>query len=322
MASRTWLTEQEKQWQRLEALLKKSEPSMRLLSAAEMRELALLYRSAVNDLSRIRSLPDTAHLEPYLNSLVQRGHGRVYVRPPVRFRDVADYFLVDFPRCFRKNGAFIAAAFLTFALGAMLAMATVSMDSETERFFLPPPVIDQLDQGILWMDRTQANPSESAFLMTNNIRVAINAFAFGMLLGVGTLILMFHNGMFALGGPLQICLNHGMGIRLLAFITPHGVLELTTIFIAGGAGMMIGYAMLFPEELPRGQAIREKAKEALILILGCCPLLVIAGLIEGMISLNRDVETLPRLLVAFSSLLFLIGYLGFSGREKSSGEAS
>jgi len=163
----------------------------------------------------------------------------------------------------------------------------------------------------------QAAPSESSFLMTNNIRVAINAFAFGALFGVGTLLLLFHNGLFAFGGPLQVCIRHGMGFRLINFMIAHGVIELTTIFIAGGAGMLIGFAILFPGDLPRWQAVREKSKEALVLIMGCFPLLVIAGLIEGLISLNRHVETPIRITVAVLSAICLIVHLGFSGRASS-----
>lgn len=310
-----WFMEQEPQWERLEALLTKSRHSMSSLSSGEIREMALLYRGAVNDLARAQSNPEFQHLEPYLNNLVQRGHGRVYERPPTRLHDVVKYFMVDFPRCFRKNAALIALAAFMFFLGSVIAMITVHLNPETEQYFLPPPVIAQLDQGVLWTDRSQANPSESSFLMTNNIRVAINAFAFGTLFGVGTLLLLLHNGLFAFGGPLQVTMQHGMGHRLLTFICAHGVIELTTIFIAGGAGMLIGFTLLFPGYLPRWQAVRIKAGEALVLILGCVPLLVIAGLIEGLISLNRDIGVTQRILVALASAIFLILYLGFSGRE-------
>jgi uncharacterized membrane protein SpoIIM required for sporulation len=211
----------------------------------------------------------------------------------------------------------ILATFM-FLLGSAIAMIIVRTNPETETFFLPPPVIAQLDQGVLWTDRTQANPSESSFLMTNNIRVAFNAFAFGIVFGVGSLLLLLHNGLFAFGGPLQVCIQHGMGGRLLNFITAHGVIELSTIFIAGAAGMLIGFTLLFPGDLPRWQAVRLKAKESLVLILGCVPLLVIAGLIEGMISLNRNVGSTERTAVAVASAVFLVVYLGFSGRHADS----
>lgn len=315
MTTKRWLAEQEPRWERLEQLLDASRLSTKALSSPEIRELALLYRGAINDLARVQSSAEYRHLEPYLNNLVQRGHGRVYERPPTRLKDVLDFFLRDFPRCFRQNAGLIGLAAVMFFIGSAIAMLTIHLDPDTEAYFMPPPVIEQLDHGILWTDQTGAAPSQSSFLMTNNIRVAINAFAFGVLLGVGTLLLMLHNGMFAFGGPLMVCIRHGMGLRLLTFITAHGVIELTTIFIAGGAGMLIGFAMLFPGDRPRWQAVRLKAQEAFILIMGCFPLLVIAGLIEGLISLNRDVGIVPRLTVAAASFIFLVAYLGFSGRE-------
>lgn len=327
MSEKRWLQERESQWHRLEALLKRFPGSTatwraevpvdlkQRLQPVEIRELGILYRGLINDLSRAQSQPAYHHLEPYLNNLAQRCHALVYERPPTHWGNVLDYFLVDFPRCFRKNFLFIAAALVMFALGAAVAMTLIHRHPETERYFMPPSTIAQLDQGTLWMDQTQANPSQSSFLMTNNIRVAVNAFATGVLLGVGTLLLLFHNGLFAFGGPLQVCIEHGVGARLITFMMAHGVIELTTIFIAGGAGMIIGFSILFPGDRPRRQAVLEKSREALILIMGCFPLLVLAGLIEGMISLNRHVGQPSRIIVAIISAIFLIGYLGFSGRD-------
>jgi uncharacterized membrane protein SpoIIM required for sporulation len=317
MSHKRWLKNQEPDWQRLEVLLEKSRHATVFLSPSEIRELGQLYRGVINDLSRAQSQPEAQHLEPYLNNLVQRCHGRIYERPPTSWKDVAQFFLRDFPRCFRKNAALIGLAFFVFVAGSVVAMLTVYFTPQTETYFLPQPVIDQLDQGVLWTDTMQANPSESSFLMTNNIRVAFNAFTFGVLFGVGTLLLLFHNGLFAFGGPLQVCFQHDMGWKLMNFMLAHGVIELTTIFIAGGAGMMIGFGLLFPGELPRWQAVREKSREAILLIAGCVPLLVIAGIIEGMVSLNQAVPPAVRLAAALASGVWLVAYLGFSGKTPS-----
>lgn len=303
---------------RLEVLLTRSGASLRALSPAEIREMALLYRSLAHDLSRARGRPEARHLEPYLNNLAQRGHARLYAASPASWRDIVRFFMERFPHCFRKNIVWIALAALMFISGSIAAALTVQLDPASEPYFLPPTTIESLDHGILWTDATAPRPSESSFLMTNNIRVAVNAFAFGVFFGIGAMILLFHNGLLAFGGPLQICFRHGMGGRLLAFIAPHGVIELTTIFIAGGAGMLIGFTALFPGRLPRREAIRQKASEALVLMMGCLPLLVIAGVIEGMISLNRDVDSGVRLGISIVSAIGLIIYLGFCGRRNSS----
>jgi uncharacterized membrane protein SpoIIM required for sporulation len=303
--------------QRLEALLARSGNGPGGLSPAEIREMALLYRSLVHDLSRLRGRPEAQPLEPYLNNLAQRGHGRIHAAPPTSWRNVARFFTERFPQCFRRNARWIGLAALLFALGSVAAMLTIQLDPATEPYFLPPGTIENLDRGVLWTDSTGPRPSESSFLMTNNIRVAVNAFALGVFFGAGTLTLLFHNGLFAFGGPLQVCFRHGMGGRLLAFIAPHGVIELTTIFIAGGAGMLIGFTALFPGRRSRREAVREKASEALVLMMGCLPLLVVAGLIEGMISLNREIGPAARFGISALSALGLGAYLGFCGRGSS-----
>jgi uncharacterized membrane protein SpoIIM required for sporulation len=315
MNLKRWVIEREPVWQEAETLVNRSEQSIYQLSPQEIRQIGFLYRSLLTDLARVRSFPDYQHLVPYLNNLVQRIHGRVYTNPPTQLSDILDFFLIKFPQCFRRNIKPILISFLVFCLGAIIAMITVRLDSETSSYFLPQPVIDMVKAGHLWMDNTQAAPSEASMLMTNNIRVAFNAYVMGVFFGVGTLLVMFNNGMYALGGPLQICIQNGMGPKLLLFMIPHGPLELFTIFVSGGAGMIIGLALLFPGDLPRWEAVRQKAKDSMILIAGCIPLLFIAGLIEGNVSLNPGILPPIKIAISIFTILVLILYLGFSGKE-------
>ncbi len=317
MDLKRWVLERETEWTRLEDLLDQSATSIYQLPPEEIRELGLMYRSVINDLSRVRSAPEYQHLVPYLNNLVQRVHAKVYEKPPTRFGDILHFIFVSFPRCFRRNFAPILLSFLTFTLGAILAMVTVQVDNASASYFLSPEIIDRVAEGSLWMDNIQAAPSKSSMLMTNNIKVAFNAYVGGIFFGVGTLVILFFNGMFAFGGPLQICMQYGMGNKLLLFMLPHGIIELTTIFISGGAGMMIGFSMLFPGDKPRWVNVREKAWESLVLIAGCVGLLVIAGIIEGMVSLNQSVPDAVRVLVASTSGVLLFSYLAFSGTGKA-----
>lgn len=310
--SKSWLLAHEQEWKRLEKLVEQAE----MLPPKELREMGFLYRSVLNDLSRIRSTPGYGHLEPYLNNLTLRCHAHVYAQPPMQWRQIRYFLITEFPQAFRKHSKLIGLSFLLFVLGSALAFWTVQLHPETETAFMPDVVINNLKEGKLWMDGQSAAPSEASFLMSNNIRVAFNAYVGGIFFGVGTLLAMFYNGLFAFGGPLGVCYLHGMAPRLLNFVYAHGVIELTTIFIAGGAGMLVGLALVFPGDLPRWTALRLRAKESLVLVLGCVPLLVIAGLIEGLISLNPKVPTDIRLFIAGLSALMLTLYLGFSGRQQ------
>jgi uncharacterized membrane protein SpoIIM required for sporulation len=110
-----------------------------------------------------------------------------------------------------------------------------------------------------------------------------NAFALGALLGVGTLFIMAYNGL-SIGAVLALTYRAGFGDELVAFMAGHGVIELSCIFIAGGAGLLFGNAILAPGDLSRFDALRLRGREAVHLIIGCVPLLVVAGTIEGFIS--------------------------------------
>lgn len=322
MISKNWLALRQPQWLQLETLLNRSEQSVYQLTATEIRELGFLYRGTINDLSRVKTSGEGyQYLESYLNQLVLRCHARVYDNPPTTAQDILHFFLVDFPRCFRKNSLYIFLAFLSFALGAVLGLLSLQHNPELAERFMPYHVIENLKQGKLWMDGENPAASQSSFLMQNNIRVAFQAYVGGIFFGVGTLAAMFYNGLFAFGGPLGVCYLYGVGHRLLNFVYAHGVIELTTIFIAGGAGMMIGSQLLFPGQRPRWKAVQQKSRESLVLVMGCVPLLIIAGIIEGMVSLDASVPTIIRQAIAVLSGLSLIVYLGFSGRKKPGGNA-
>jgi uncharacterized membrane protein SpoIIM required for sporulation len=118
--------------------------------------------------------------------------------------------------------------------------------------------------------------------MVNNIMVTFLAFALGTTAGLGTLAVLALNGL-SIGSVMSLCVKYKF-TPVLTFVAAHGVLELTAIFIAGGAGLLIGKALLMPEDLTRKQALMVNGQLAIKLILGCIPLLVVAGLIEGFLS--------------------------------------
>ena len=119
--------------------------------------------------------------------------------------------------------------------------------------------------------------------MTNNIQVTIYTFAFGAMCGIGTLFYLAFNGA-NIASVLALTYRAGFGNDLVTFMVAHGVIELSCIFIAGGAGLLIGSAMLMPGDLTRADALKTRGMEAVRLMMGVALLLVVAGTIEGFIS--------------------------------------
>jgi uncharacterized membrane protein SpoIIM required for sporulation len=126
-------------------------------------------------------------------------------------------------------------------------------------------------------------PAIATLIFTHNIQVALMAFAAGILFGLGTVYVLVNNGLM-LGGVLGAAHFYGVAPLLWAFVSPHGYLELTCIVIAGAAGLMLGDALLRPGLRRRRDALARSARQALELVAGAAPVLVIAGLIEGLVS--------------------------------------
>ena len=120
-------------------------------------------------------------------------------------------------------------------------------------------------------------------IATNNLTVTIFTFASGLLLGVGTLFALLNNGVH-IGAVAALCVHEGMGPKLFDFTAAHGPVELSIIVIAGGAGLMVGQALIDPGELPREQALVSRGREAVKLVVGCAPFLALIGVVEGFVS--------------------------------------
>jgi len=126
-------------------------------------------------------------------------------------------------------------------------------------------------------------PQAASGIMTNNITVSFMAFAGGLLFGAGSIYLMFVNGLM-LGAVGVVCGKAGMSVPLWSFVAAHGSLELPSIAIAGGAGLRLGSGMLFPGIYKWKDSVAQAGRDAVKLVSGVIPLLVIAGTLEAFFS--------------------------------------
>jgi uncharacterized membrane protein SpoIIM required for sporulation len=176
-------------------------------------------------------------------------------------------------------------------------------------------LIPQIEDQDLWIDiPPDERPYASSAIMTNNIQVSFLAFAGGMLAGIPSVYVLIFNGLM-LGGISGLTFHHGVGWELWEFVIGHGVIELSMIFFAGAAGLMIGWAIIHPGYLKRSDAVVRAAREGLTLVLGCAVFLVLAGLIEGFISPNETIPTFVKWFVGIGSGILLYSYLFLAGRK-------
>lgn len=324
-----WLKTRKKAWDELDKLLLLTDKDgVGALDRKQLQELGRLYRSTSADLSRARALKLSTDIQVYLNNLVVRAHNQVYQTDKNRWKDLFSFLWVGFPRLVRENILYIVVSFLLFMVPAAISYAEVTQDLKFAQYEITrgQPLVSEdlwnyIENNQMWTDAVEGR-SAIAFGMisTNNIRVSITAFVFGISFGIGTVAVLLINGLH-LGTTLGVCSVYGMAPRLLTFVAAHGVIELNCIFIAGGAGLMMGKALLFPEKYRRVDKFKVTARKAAGLFAGTVPLLLIAGCIEGFISPRTDLDPSIKYAVSISTLFLLALYI-FAPRHLESSTKS
>lgn len=309
-------------WQRLEDLLKLLDStSLRRLHREEVRELGRIYRRTASDLAIARAESRDPRLINYLNSLVIRAHGRIYQADAQGGSRIKQFFAHDFPQTFRRTWAYTAVSFSVFALFSVIGFLGTKYDPEFSELVGVPPAFRELyieNKVHWWEDLNEANQVGASAIATNNIQVTIYTFAFGALFGVGTLFYLAYNGA-NIAAVVALTYRAGFGKDLVTFMVGHGVIELSCIFMAGGAGLLIGTALLMPGDLSRADALKSRGKEAVRLMMGVAVLLVIAAIIEGFIS-PAPIRPAIKFSIAAITGLALYSYLLLAGHGPETGE--
>jgi len=317
MLLRHYIENRERSWERLDALLAKAEKSgVRALSDDELEELAALYRCATVHLAQLRSRTQDRRLVEYVNGLVARGHALIYAaRPTYRARSLVAFFLRRFPEAFAATWRFqaVASGLLLAAMAASFVATRVNPEnayaflaaSETR---MPGADRDQL-LAVVRSGRETGSGFRaffSSFLFTHNTRVGIMAFALGVFLCVPTLVLIAYNGLM-LGAMAAVYHNAGLAMEWWAWVLPHGVTELLAISIVSAGGLLLGYALIDPCGRPRLEELARRGRQAAVLVVGCVPLFLFAGIVEGFLRQSQLSDT-GRLAFAVASAVVWGGF--------------
>lgn len=310
-----FLDQNKDNWQRLEDLLSMMSGSgLGDLTRVEVREFGELYRRAAADLAIARAETRDPKLINYLNSLVIRAHGRIYKTESEGGNLIVRFFADELPRIFRKNWRFMALAFAVFFGFAVFGFIATWVDTDFTHFVMLSGITERITSGQEWWLRlNDANQVGASSILSNNILVTFRVFAMGALLGIGAFYDLAFEGA-RLGSVFAACykLNPPFGNSLASFVVGHGVIELSCIFFCGGAGMMIGYAIINPGDLTRGQALKKKGVEAAKIVIGCACFLVVAGIIEGFLS-PSSLPPIVKVATGVGTGLAMYSYLFFAG---------
>lgn len=274
-------------WRELDQLLQKTDRNRTSLSAEELETLGVLYRSTTADLALAQRDFAEQRVLIHLNSLVGRAHALIYRGEPLRRNGIRTFFLSTFPQLYRELLPYTILSTALFWIMALVAFVVVWRTPDAIFVIAGEgiaPLVREVEAGNLWTDIEPAMRSgQSALISTNNIRVTFLTFAGGVTAGLLSAFVIVFNGL-QIGGIFGLLQAHGLFGGLAEFVLAHGFIELSVIFLAGGCGLYMGDGVLRPGLHKRRQVLIERGRTAIQIIMGCVPLLLLAGFIEGFVS--------------------------------------
>ena len=301
-------------------LLKVETKGFTVLTTEELINFGRSYRRVVSKLSKARSAGLTDSNIEFLNKLAGRAYAYLYTKPAEKKISFRTFITKTFPVSFRKEFNFILLSTMIFLFSALFCYFYSFHNAEMPDLLLGPGWTDDANRlaerhaGFKnWLPE-ENRPIASSQIMTNNIKVSFLAFSAGIFFGLGTLYVLCYNGMM-LGTIGSVVQQYGTALNFWGFVLPHGVIELLAIFISGGAGLKIGYALIDPGKYRRNDSLKKAAKECLPLIGGIVCMLVVAGIIEAFVSHMTEIPSEWKIFIAIVEAVFLFFYFKYSGKN-------
>ncbi|MBC8080381.1 MAG: stage II sporulation protein M [Gorillibacterium sp.] len=295
-------------WSELEQLLGRFERRKQTIEATDIDQLVLLYRAASAHLAFAQTYYPQDEIQIFLNQLVSRAHHVLHAEQRNSSQRLSDFFKRRFVGYLLERWRPIALAFVLFVLGALAGFIAVWNNPLNLYTILPGSMADHIDPSQVGQNHQDLQSAvTSSTIMTNNIKVAILAFVGGITFGLLTIYVMIYNGLMV-GALAAVFWQAGKSYVFWAYILPHGIIELSAIFIAGGAGLYMGYRMISPGIYTRKYMFLRSVQESALLLVGTIPLFVIAGLIEGYLTPSA-LPLYSKYIIAVATLSALVLYV-------------
>src|SRR3954470_22518824 len=280
----TFLATNQASWDRLATLVGRASRQVRRLSADELEEMVSLYEHTATQLSYARTTYRDPALTATLSSLVARAGAVVYGSRPRTLRALGQFFAVTFPAAVWYSRRFVAvsAALLlvpAFAVGLWVASSPRAVEATGPKAVREAYVNQDFEQYY----RSAPASQFASQVFTNNVQVSIYAFAAGIAFCLPTAFILLINGA-NVGVAGGLFASVGQQGKFWGLILPHGLLELTAVFIAGGAGLRLGWTLIDPGDRTRRDALADEGRRALAIVAGLVVVFLAAGTIEGFVT--------------------------------------
>lgn len=302
------------EWDRLDALLR----NQRHLSGAEVDELVSLYQRTATHLSVIQSSAPDPQLTGRLSQLVARARSTVTGTRRASWRDVTRFLAHGFPAAvYRSRHWWVPTALLSTVVAALLGW-WIGTHPEIQSSIAAPDQLRELTRpGGEYETYYSSHPATSfaAQVWTNNAQAVAMCLVLGIFLGLPVLWILFLN-MLNLGVGIGLMSSVGRLDVFLGLILPHGLLELTAVFVAAGTGLRLGWTLIDPGPRTRRTALAEEGRAALGMAIGLALVLFVSGAIEGFVT-PSGLPTWARIGIGIAAELAFLAYVYVLGSRSA-----
>ncbi len=308
MREAAFVKQNKDKWLRFESVLKNN-------IQISPDELSALYIEVTDHLSYAQTFYPKSSTLSFLNNLAILAHQKIYKTKRESRRRFITFYTEEFPQLFKTYHKQLLISFITFALFSLIGAFSAATDGDFVRLILGDGYVnmtlDNIEKGDPMAVYKQMGEVEMFLGITiNNIRVALYAFVFGMLLSIGTLYILMNNAVM-LGSFQYFFYDQGLLWESVRTIWIHGTIEISVIIIAGCAGLVIGNSILFPGTYTRLQSFVRGAKDGLKILISTIPFFIVAGFLEGFVTRQTHMPDWLALLIIGGSFYLILFYYVF-----------
>lgn len=276
-------------------------------------EIAEHFIKITDDLAYAKTFYPKSKTTTYLNGLASKLHQSIYKNKTEKRNRFITYWKLELPMLFKIYQRQLLYSFIFFIIFCLIGALSAKYDSNFIRLILGPEYVDMTNANIAKGDPFGVYKSGNEFAMfsqiaINNIYVSLVIFVSGIAFSFGPVFFLFRNGLM-LGSFEYYFFSKNLGLQSILVIWIHGTIEISSVIIAGAAGLIIGNSLLFPKTYTRIISLKKGANDGMKMVIGLVPLFIIAAFFEGFVTRHTEMPVWLSITILTSSLLFMVWYV-------------
>ncbi len=276
-------------------------------------ELAQRFIAITDDLAYAKTFYPQSKTTSYLNKLAAGFHQSIYKNKKEKTNRIVQYWEFELPLLFKKYHKYLFYSLIFFIVFFFIGLISAKYDNTFVRLIMGDDYINMTNNNIAKGDPFGVYKSGNSFVMfyqivKNNLYVTVLNYVSGIFFSMGTLYVLFNNGLM-LGAFEYHFISRGLGLQSVLVVFIHGTLEISTIIISGGAGLVFGNSIIFPKTYKRSVSIKKGAVDGMKITIGILPVVVLAAIFESFVTRHTEMPIWLSISILLSSFFFIIWYV-------------